>query len=107
MTNVNIEKYLIEPVEIRDSDVATNRGAAQGLSTRKVREIYPDAMLLAWYDRHSGESRPRLGCDFGDKPGWIVFAENRGGDLSISVNDGEFIFIYATDPTQSAEAGPQ
>ena len=104
MTTVKIEKYLIEPVNIHSFDVAENRGEAQGLSTRKVREIYPDAMLLAWYDRHSGESRPKLGCDFGDKPGWIVFAESRGGNLSIVVNDGEFIFIYATDPTQTGNA---
>ena len=29
-----------------------------------------------------------------EKPAWVKFAEARGGDLTIQINDGEFIFIY-------------
>ena len=71
-------------------------------ATAKVREIYPDAMLLAWYVSKTGEFRPRVNCDFGEKPAWLVYAESRGADLSIRVNNGAYIFIYNTDPTQAA-----
>ena len=42
----------------------------------------------------SNEFYPGFECGSGDKPPWIVFAEARGGNLTIDINDGEYIFIY-------------
>ena len=53
-----------------------------------------DPMLLSWYQGKTGESYPNLECGPGDKPAWIVFAESRGGDLTIDVNEGQYIFIF-------------
>ena len=98
----SIDKFLIKPVDIATTSTSPDLEEAKRAATTKVREIYPDAMLLAWYISKTGEFRPRVNCDFGEKPAWLVYAESRGADLSIRVNQGEYIFIYNTDPTQVA-----
>jgi hypothetical protein len=64
------------------------------LARSRAREINKDAMMLAWFNRRSGEGFPDYECGAGDKPPWRVFAEARGANLTIDVNDGEFIFLY-------------
>ena len=64
------------------------------LARSRAREINKDAMMLAWFNRRSGEGFPDYDCGAGDKPPWRVFAEARGANLTIDVNDGEFIFLY-------------
>ena len=51
-------------------------------------------MLLSWYQGKTGESYPNLECGPVDKPAWIIFAESRGGDLTIDINGGQYVFIY-------------
>ena len=50
--------------------------------------------LFSWYQGKTGESYPNLECGPGDKPAWIVYAESRGGDITIDINEGHYIFIY-------------
>jgi hypothetical protein len=105
MTQISLEtldKLLIKPVDIVTENSQADLEEAKMAATAKVREIYPDAMLLAWYVSKTGEFRPRVNCDFGQKPAWLVYAESRGADLTIRVNQGAYIFIYNTDPTQAA-----
>jgi hypothetical protein len=64
------------------------------LARSQAREINKDAMMLAWFDRRSGEGFPDYDCGASDKPPWRVFAEARGANLTIDVNEGEFIFLY-------------
>jgi hypothetical protein len=51
-------------------------------------------MLLSWYQGKTVESYPNLECGPGDKPAWIVYAESRGGDLTIDINEGQYVFHY-------------
>jgi hypothetical protein len=51
-------------------------------------------MLLSWYNGKTNESYPNLECGPGDKPAWIIYAESRGGDLTIDINEGQYVFIY-------------
>ena len=67
---------------------------AKDLAKRTAKEIYADPMLLSWYQGKTGESYPNLECGPGDKPAWIVYAESRGGDLTIDINEGQYVFIY-------------
>ncbi len=71
---------------------------AKELAKAKAREFCRDPMLLSWYNGHTGESYPDLACGRFDKPAWIVFAESRGGDLTIDVDDGGYVFIYLPLP---------
>ena len=67
---------------------------AMDLARQKAKESCDDPMLLSWYQGKTGDSYPNLECGPGDKPAWIVFAESRGGDLTIDINAGQYVFIY-------------
>ena len=79
-------------LHIADADLSFNQAAA--LAKTKAKERCADPMLLSWCDRKNDRYYPRFECGTGDKPAWIVFAEARGGNLTIDINAGEFIFIY-------------
>ncbi len=42
----------------------------------------------------TGSFYPNFECGGSQKFAWKVFAEARGGDLTIDLNNGEFVFIY-------------
>lgn len=71
---------------------------AKDIAKQKAKTICADPMLLSWYQGKTGESYPKFECGSRDKPPWVVFAEARGGDLVIDINQGEFIFMYLSLP---------
>jgi len=83
-------KYLEFKIDNHNLDFAE----AKDIAKQKAKEICDDPMLLSWYQGKTGESYPNLECGPGDKPAWIVYAESRGGDLTIDINEGQYVFIY-------------
>ena len=71
-----------------------NFAQAREVADQKARELGADPMLLAWYEAKSGKVSPPVECCSETKPGWIVYAESRGGSITIDINDEEYIFIY-------------
>ncbi|MGD8492909.1 MAG: AF1514 family protein [Desulfobacterales bacterium] len=67
---------------------------AKHLAKQKAMELCADPMLLSWYQGKSGESYPNLECGSDDRPAWVVYAESRGGNLTIDINAGQYVFIY-------------
>jgi len=67
---------------------------AHDLAKHMAMELSADPMLLSWYCGKTGEYYPKTECGRLDKPAWIVFAESRGADIAININDGEYIFLY-------------
>jgi hypothetical protein len=91
--------------EIPTRDVLTNPvpiyrfqpldfGQARDIADQEALKLSANPMLLAWYDAKSGKFSPPVECCSEIKPGWIVYAESRGGNITIDINDEEFIFIY-------------
>ncbi len=83
-----------EYVQLKIDDPDLDLPAANDLAKEMARERNKDAMLLSWYCRRTGAFSPKFECGYTEKPPWIVFAEARGGNLTIDINDGEYIFIY-------------
>jgi hypothetical protein len=69
-------------------------GQAREIADQRAREFCADPMLLAWYEAKSGKFSPPVECCSETKPGWIVYAESRGGTITIDINNEEYIFIY-------------
>lgn len=67
---------------------------ARELADRTVRDHLNAPMLMAWFDRNTGAFSPQVECCSEEKPGWVVYAESRGGNLTVDVNDGAYYFIY-------------
>ena len=84
-------------VEDRPLDFSAARTAAQEAALTRASE----PLLLVWLDAASGRFSPNVTCCGDDKPTWLVYAESRGGDLSISVNGGRFVFVFATGQAAS------
>lgn len=67
---------------------------ARTLAERRAGELAEAPMLLAWYNRKTGQFSPQVTCCGEDKPTWLLYAESRGGDLVIDINDEQYVFVY-------------
>ncbi len=67
---------------------------ARKIADEKANEHFENPMLMAWIDSKTGKFSPNIVCCQESKPSWLVYAENRGGDLSIDINDMEYVFVY-------------
>lgn len=93
------QKLLPNLVKIKVNDPDLNFAAARVRSDKKVSELIKNPMLMGWYDKNAERFSPNVTCCSDEKPGWVVYAESRGGNYSVSINDEQFVFIYA-DLTQ-------
>ncbi|MFZ0134506.1 MAG: AF1514 family protein [Desulfobacterales bacterium] len=86
--------YLGRLVKITTDSADLDFLEAKDIAKRTAREHSGDPMLLSWYQSKTGEGYPNLECGKSDKPAWIVYAESRGGDLTIDINAGEYVFVF-------------
>jgi hypothetical protein len=92
---VNLTREMLtDPVDLKVEDPALDFPRARELADRRARELCPDPMLLAWFDRRAGRYSPDIVCCREDKPTWLTYAESRGGDLVIDLNGEEYVFVY-------------
>jgi hypothetical protein len=87
-------EMLRDPIDLAVPDVPLDFARARALADRRAREEGPEPMLLAWYDRANGTVSPQVPCCGEAKPGWLTYAESRGGDLVIDINDEAYVFVY-------------
>jgi hypothetical protein len=87
-------EMLRDPIDIDVADVPLDFARARAIAEGRAREVAPEPMLLAWYDRGAGAFSPQVPCCGDDKPGWLIYAESRGGDLVIDINDEAYVFVY-------------
>ena len=71
---------------------------AKKIAVQKAKGLCSDPLLLAWYQGKTGDFVPKTESGVGDKPAWIIYAESRGGDITIDINDEEYIFIFKSNP---------
>ena len=67
---------------------------ARALADRQAGKTGGEPMLLAWYNGGTGEFSPQVTCCSDAKPAWLTYAESRGGDLVIDINDESYVFVY-------------
>lgn len=90
---MSYENYLGRQIKVTvEGDLDFTK--AKDVAKQKVKELYPDAMLLSWCIGKTDEHYPTLKCSTSDKPAWLLYAEARGADVTISINEGEYIFVF-------------
>ena len=87
-------EMLRDPIDLAVPDVPLDFTRARARADRRAREEGPEPMLLAWYDRGAGTFSPQVTCCGDDKPAWLIYAESRGGDLVIDINEEAYVFVY-------------
>ncbi|MFO7985445.1 MAG: AF1514 family protein [Desulfatiglandaceae bacterium] len=85
---------LPNPVSIQVDELPADLKAARLIADQKAAELALEPMLLAWYEAKSGRFSPDVECCSETKPGWVVYAESRGGNITIDINGREYVFIY-------------
>ncbi len=85
---------LSHPVMVRVADHPLDMMAAKAIADHKARELASDPMLLAWFDRKTGKFSPDVICCGSEKPTWLVYAESRGADISVDINNEDYVFVY-------------
>ena len=53
---------LPQPVDVHVSGGPVDLAQATHLAQARARELHPEVMLLAWFDRETGEYSPRITC---------------------------------------------
>lgn len=81
-------------IEVGDGGSLPDFPEAKRVADRTARNSGRDPMLLAWFVKETGEHSPRVECCGEEKPAWLVYAESRGGNFTVSVNDGAYVFVY-------------
>jgi len=89
-----LDEYPLEKIALSIADPALDLAAAGAAAKEKARAMDPNAMMLSFHSNKTGEFWPNYECGGGGRPPWIVFAESRGYNLLIDINDGEFEFYY-------------
>lgn len=90
-------EMLPHAVPIRVHETPYDLKAARLIADQKALELASDPMLLAWFEAKSGRFSPNVECCSETKPGWVVYAESRGGRLAIEINDLAYVFIYRAE----------
>jgi len=61
-------------------------------AARKLARSYG---LLAWFDGKAGRYFPEAAeCLEGTAPSWVQIAETKGGNLTVDVNHGTYVFVF-------------
>ena len=72
-------------------DFHTARRAAYDAASSCTR----DPMLVSWYDKKARSYSPGdVNCCRDGKPSWLSYAESRGADFAVDVNDEDFVFLF-------------
>ena len=98
VTKPEIGSFKGNIIPIQSTDGPLDLATAKDIAKQKAREFCSDPMLLSFYMGETGEFYPKAECSFIDRPSWIVFAESRGGNMMIDINDGQYVFIYLPLP---------
>jgi hypothetical protein len=88
------QEMLNHPVIVRADDNSLDLTRARAIADEKARELSSDPMLLAWFDKKRGKFSPDVTCCGSDKPSWLVYAESRGADISVDINNEDYVFVY-------------
>ena len=83
-----------ERIHLHSGEADLEFTSAKDLAKHAARERSPDAMLLSWHNTKTGEYYPRYDCGGHDRPAWVLFAESRGANLTVDVDDGDYVFMF-------------
>ena len=99
MVKKPLKYQLINPVKIKSDPSELDFPAARYIADEKVKSLSSDCRLVSWYNAMTGESYPAdIKHRSTGKPGWLSHAERCDCDMTVDINDEQFIFIYRTMP---------
>jgi hypothetical protein len=83
------EEYINMNINLPDLDFAAAKQAAK----ERALEICSHPMILSWKNGDTGQTYPDYECGINEAPFWIRYAKGRGANLTIDINDGQYLFM--------------
>lgn len=72
---------------------------AQSIAKGQARAYYSDPVLLSWFDKKGGRYSPHEAeCCGEGKPSWVEYAKSRGANLTIDINNEDYVFLFMAKP---------
>jgi hypothetical protein len=85
-----------EVIEETIDDPELNLQQAKNLAKKIALKKCNNCMILSWKNGKTGEFYPTRECGTQKIPAWIYYAQVRDANLTININDGEYIFMILT-----------
>jgi hypothetical protein len=86
----------MKEIDIQIPGCNVSQEQAQKIGQLLAEQNNPDTMVVPRFNRAANACSPCcLKGELGEKPGWEVYGENHGGQLKITVNKGDYIFIFS------------
>ena len=98
MAKAPLKYQLINPLKIKTDPSALDFETAKTIAENKVKALCPDPLLVCWYDATTGQHHPQRESTDSGKPCWLDYAEARKCDMTVDINDEQFIFVYLSQP---------
>ena len=98
MAKAPLKYQLINPLKIKSDQEDLDFSTAHRIAEEKAKALCPAPQLVCWYDATTGQSHPDVNCTSAGKPGWLDYAEACRCDMTVDINDEQYIFIYLTQP---------
>ena len=84
-------------LKINADEWAISFDQGKAMADQVANILLSEPMILSWYDRDRDLEAPShvSEChDACDTPGYLDYARNRGGKLTVDISDGRFVFCY-------------
>lgn len=90
------ERYMLpNPVHLNIEESGLDFAKAERIAKDQAKSYYSDAMLLSWFNKKKGRYSPHdVECCVEGKPSWVSYAKSRGGNLTIDINNEEYVFVF-------------
>jgi hypothetical protein len=85
---------LHRPIDVHVNGTPLNLKNAKVIADEKALEFSSNPILLAWFEKKTGRHSPNIVYGAQEKPSWLVYAQFRGGSISVNINNEEYVFIY-------------
>ena len=85
-------------MKVRRVQLRENRGIGfeeiRSMAKKEAAKFLKEPMLMSWINRFTGQHYPDVDCCQEEgKESWEIYAERRGGNVRIEVDDS-YIFIF-------------
>lgn len=94
---INSTSPPVEPREIsyHIDDAGLDFDEVKNQVKKRVAETHGTPMILSWKNGITGRFYPTFSCggESNDLPPWIYYARTRGANLTVNVNDGDYMFM--------------
>jgi len=77
-------------------DPELNFQQAKDIAKKIAQKKCNNCMILSWKNGKTGEFYPTRECGTQKKPAWIYYAQARGANLTIDINNGDYVFMILT-----------